>query len=63
MRRVGEELLGNAADIDAGAAEEVGLGDGDARAVAGGYPAGADAAGPASYREEVVVEAQAATSN
>src|SRR5258708_37264138 len=59
VRGVGEELLRDAADVDAGAAEETGLGDRDARPVAGADPACADAAGAASYREEVVVEAQA----
>jgi hypothetical protein len=63
MRRVREQLLGNAADVDAGAAEAARLGDRDARAVACGDAACADAAGSASYGEEVVVEAQAATSS
>jgi hypothetical protein len=58
MRGVGEELLRDAADVDAGAAEAAGLGDRDLRAVAGGNAACAYAAGAASYREEVVIESQ-----
>jgi len=58
MRGVGEQLLGDATDVDAGAAEGARLGDGDTRAVACGYAAGANAAGAAAYREEIVVEAQ-----
>jgi hypothetical protein len=58
MRGVGEKLLGNAADVDAGAAEAVGLGDRDFRSVSGGDAAGANAARAASYGEEVVVELQ-----
>jgi hypothetical protein len=56
MRGVGEELLRDAADVDAGAAEAVGLGDRDLRAKRGGEAAGANAAGAASDGEEVVVE-------
>jgi len=58
VRGVGEELLRDAADIDASAAEAVGLGDGYARAVARGDAAGANAARAASDGEEVVVELQ-----
>jgi hypothetical protein len=58
MRGVGEELLRDAADVDAGAAERARLGDGDTRAVGGGDAAGANAARTASYGEEVVVERQ-----
>src|SRR6266850_7467157 len=61
MRPVTEQLFREAADVDAGAAEQARLGDRDARPVAGADPAGADAAGAASYGEEVVVEAQGAT--
>jgi hypothetical protein len=57
VRGVGEQLLRDAADVDAGAAEPARLGDGDARAVGGGNAARANAAGTASYGEEVVVEA------
>jgi hypothetical protein len=56
MRGVGEELLRDAADVDAGAAEAVGLGARDLRAKRGGEAAGANAAGAASDGEEVVVE-------
>src|SRR5256885_16418537 len=49
VRGVGEQLLRNAADVDAGAAEAVRLGDGDARSVAGGDAARAHAAGAASH--------------
>jgi hypothetical protein len=58
MGGVGEELLRDAADVDAGAAEAVGLGDGDPDAIRRGNAAGANAAGAASYGEEVVVELQ-----
>jgi hypothetical protein len=58
MRGVGEQLLRDAADVDAGAAEAVGLGDRDLRAIAGGDAAGANAAGTASDGEEVVIELQ-----
>jgi hypothetical protein len=51
MGGVGEELLGNAADVDASAAEEIRLGDGDSRAVGGRNAAGANAARAAAYRE------------
>jgi hypothetical protein len=61
MRRVAEQLFRDAADVDAGAAEQARLGDRDARPIAGADAAGADAAGAASYCEEVVVEAQGAT--
>jgi hypothetical protein len=59
VRGVGEELLRDAADVDAGAAEAVGLGDRRARAVGRGNAAGANTAGSASYGEEVVVVLQA----
>jgi hypothetical protein len=58
MRGVGKELLGDAADVDAGAAEGARLRDGDARTVARGNAAGADAAGAAAYGEEIVIETQ-----
>jgi hypothetical protein len=58
--RVGEQLLGDAPYVDAGAAEVARLGDRDPRAIASADPAGANAAGAAAYREEVVVEAQLA---
>jgi hypothetical protein len=57
MRGVGEELLRDAADVDAGAAELPRLGDGDARAIRGCDAARPDAAGAAAYREKVVIEA------
>ena len=56
VRGVGEELLRDAADVDAGAAEAAGLRDRDARAERGGDAAGANAAGPAAYREEIEIE-------
>jgi hypothetical protein len=59
VRRVGEQLLGDAADVDAGAAEAARLGDADARAVPGGDAACAYAARSASYGEEVEVVIQA----
>jgi hypothetical protein len=58
MRGVGEELLRDAADVDAGAAEAAGLGERDLGAVRGGNAAGANAAGAAAYREKIVVENQ-----
>jgi len=58
MRGVGEELLRNAADVDAGAAETVGFSDRDLRPVRRRDPAGANAAGAASDDEEVVIELQ-----
>jgi hypothetical protein len=58
VRGVGEELLRDAADVDAGAAEAIGLGNRDARAVARGNAAGANAARAASDGEEVVVVLQ-----
>jgi hypothetical protein len=60
VRRVGEQLLGDAADVDAGAAEAARFGDGDARAQRGRDAAGAYAAGTAADGEKVVVERQAA---
>jgi hypothetical protein len=65
MRRVGKELLRDAADVDARAAEAIGFGDRDLRAIARRDAADANAAGAASYGEEVVVELQggAATSD
>jgi hypothetical protein len=64
VRGVGEELLGDAADVDAGAAEAVRLGDRDARAIARRDPAGANATRASPDGEEVVIELQrgAATS-
>jgi hypothetical protein len=61
MRGVGEQLLGDAADIDAGAAEAAVFGDRDFRAVACADAARADAARAAAYREEVVIESQLVT--
>jgi hypothetical protein len=58
VRGVGEKLLWDAADVDAGAAEAVGLGDRYARAVGRRDAAGANAARAASDGEEVVVELQ-----
>jgi hypothetical protein len=58
MRGVGEELLRDAADVDAGAAERARFGDRDARAIGSGNAAGANAARAASYGEEVVVVLQ-----
>src|SRR5437762_277174 len=58
MRRVREQLLGDAADVDAGAAEAAGLGDRHARAVAGGHAARADPARAAADGEQIVIEAQ-----
>jgi hypothetical protein len=55
---IGKKLLRNAADVDAGAAETIGLGDRDACAIRRRDPAGANAARAASDREEVVVELQ-----
>src|SRR5258707_6782611 len=57
VRGVGEELLGDAADVDAGAAEEVRFGDGNFGAVRGRDAAGAHAAGTAAYGEKIVIEA------
>src|SRR2546426_2135047 len=57
VRRVREKLLGDAADVDAGAAEEMRFRDGDFRAVGSRDAAGAHAAGAASYGEEIVIEA------
>jgi len=47
VRGVGEELLWNAADVDAGAAKAAGLGDRDPGAVASADAARADSAGTA----------------
>jgi hypothetical protein len=59
MRGVGKQLLRNAADVDAGAAEAVRFGDRDARAERGRDAAGAYPAGAAADGEKVVVERQA----
>ena len=56
VRRVGEELLRDAADVDAGAAEAARLRDRDARAERGRNAAGANAARAAAYREEIEIE-------
>src|SRR5690606_1334092 len=53
VRSVDEEFLGDAAHVDAGAAEACFLGQGDARPVTGGHPRGADAAGATADDEEV----------
>jgi hypothetical protein len=58
MRRVGEELLRDAADVDAGAAEAVGFGDRDLGAVGGADTACPDAARAAADGEKIVVESQ-----
>jgi hypothetical protein len=63
MRRVGKELLRDAADVDARAAEAIGFGDRDLRAIARRDAADANAAGAASYGEEVVVELQLAVTS
>jgi hypothetical protein len=60
MRGVGEEFLGDAADVDAGAAEAAVLGDRDLGAVARGNAARAYAARAAADREKVVIENQTA---
>ncbi len=52
---IDEQLLGDAAADDAGAAETVFLGDGDARAMARRQPAGAHPARAAADDEEIVV--------
>src|SRR3954465_2363576 len=57
VRRVGEKLLRDAADIDAGAAESARLGDGDFRAIGGRDAARAHTAGAAAYREKIEIEA------
>jgi hypothetical protein len=62
MRGVGEQLLRDAADVDAGAAEAAVLGDADLGAVAGGDAARAYAARACAYGEEVVIESQLVTS-
>jgi len=62
MRGVGEELLRDAADVDAGAAEAPRLGDGDAGAIGGGDAACANAARTAAYREEIEIETNVLTS-
>jgi hypothetical protein len=51
VRCVGKQLLRDAADVDAGAAEAPGFSDRDARAQVGGEAAGANAAGTPAYRE------------
>jgi hypothetical protein len=58
MRGVGEQLLRDAADVDAGAAEAAVFGDGDFRAVGGRDTACTDSAGAAAYREKIVIEGQ-----
>jgi hypothetical protein len=59
MRGVGEKLLGDAADVDAGAAEAARLGNRDARAQRGADAAGANAAGAPADGEQIVVVLQA----
>jgi len=61
VRGVGEKLLRDAADVDAGAAEAALFGDRDARAVGSADAAGAYAARAAAYREKIVIETQAGT--
>ncbi len=58
MRGVGEQLLRDAADVDAGAAEAAVLGDRYFGAVASAHAAGTHAARAAADREKVVIEAQ-----
>jgi len=58
VRGVGQQLLRDAADVDAGAAEAARLGNRDARAQRGGNTAGANAAGPAANGEEIEIEIQ-----
>ena len=58
MRGVGKELLRDAADVDAGAAEAARLGYRDARAEGGGNAARAYAARAAADGEKVVVVLQ-----
>jgi hypothetical protein len=58
MRGVGEQLLRDAADVDAGAAEAAGLGERDPGAIGSGDAAGADAARAAADGEKIVVENQ-----
>jgi hypothetical protein len=53
VRRIGEELLRDAAHVDAGAAEASGLGDRDARAEAGREAGGAYAARSAADHEQI----------
>jgi hypothetical protein len=60
VRRVGEELFRDAADVDARAAETAGFGDRHPGAVARAHPARAHAARAAADREKVEVELHAA---
>jgi hypothetical protein len=62
VRSVGKKLLGNAADVDAGAAEGAGLGDADFRAERCGDAASPYAARPAADGEKIEIERQGATS-
>src|SRR3954468_11859556 len=57
MRGVGEKLLRDAADVDAGAAEAARLGDRHLRAIGRADAARAHAAGAGAYGEEVEIEA------
>jgi hypothetical protein len=58
VRGVGEQLLRDAADVDAGAAEAAVLGDRDFRAVGRRNTTGTDSPGAAAYREEIEIEIQ-----
>jgi hypothetical protein len=58
MRGVGEQLLGDAADVDAGTAEAAVLGDRYLGAVGGRDTTGTDSAGAPADREEIKVEIQ-----
>jgi hypothetical protein len=58
VRGVGEQLLRDAADIDAGAAEAAVFGDGDFRAIGGRDTTCTDSARAPAYREEIVIESQ-----
>jgi hypothetical protein len=62
VRGVGEKLLGDAADVDAGAAELAGLGDADAGAEGSGDAARSYAARAAADGEKIEIERQDATS-
>jgi hypothetical protein len=62
VRGVGEELLRDAADVDAGAAEGAGFGDGDFRAERAGDAARPYAARPTADREKIEIVRQSATS-
>jgi hypothetical protein len=62
VRGVGKELLWDAADVDAGAAELAGLGNADFRAERGGDAARPYPARAATDGEKIEIERQDATS-